>query len=61
MQKFIESDWLRAMQFTVNTVQKWGHIMQKVESWKVTATDMLQLSVLTYILHVTTQEKVPQS
>ena len=50
------------MQFTVNTVQKWGHIMQKVESWMVTATDdMLQLSVLTYILHVTTQEKVPQS
>ena len=36
--------------------------MQKVESWMVTATDdMLQLRVLTYILHVTTQEKIPQS
>ena len=35
--------------------------MQKVESWMVTATDMLQSSILTYILHVTTQEKIPQS
>ena len=29
MEKFLESDWLRAVQFLVNTVQKQGNIMQK--------------------------------
>ena len=29
VEKFLESDWLRAVQFLVNTVQKQGNIMQK--------------------------------
>ena len=29
MEKFLETDWLRAVQILVNTVQKWGKIMQK--------------------------------
>ena len=29
MEKFFESDWLRAVQFLVNTVQKQGNMMQK--------------------------------
>ena len=29
MEKFLESDWLTAVQFLVNTVQKQGNIMQK--------------------------------
>ena len=29
MKKSLESDWLRALQFFVNTVQKQGNIMQK--------------------------------
>ena len=28
-EKFLETDWLRAVQILVNTVQKWGKIMQK--------------------------------
>ena len=29
MEQFVESDCLRAVQILVNTVQKWGKIMQK--------------------------------
>ena len=29
MEKSLETDWLRAVQILVNTVQKWGKIMQK--------------------------------
>ena len=29
METFLESDWLRAVQFLVNTVQKQGNIMQR--------------------------------
>ena len=29
MEQFVESDRLRAVQILVNTVQKWGKIMQK--------------------------------
>ena len=29
MEKFLESDWLTAEQFLVNTVQKQGNMMQK--------------------------------
>ena len=31
MEQFVESDCLRAVQILVNTVQKWGKIMQKNE------------------------------
>ena len=31
MEKFLETDWLRAVQILVNTVQKSGKIMQKNE------------------------------
>ena len=27
--KFLKTDWLRGVQISVNTVQKWGKIMQK--------------------------------
>ena len=29
VEKFLETDWLRAVQILINTVQKWGKIMQK--------------------------------
>ena len=29
MEKFLETDWLRAVQILVNTVQKSGKILQK--------------------------------
>ena len=40
MEQFVESDCLRAVQILVNTVQKWGKIMQKNEKnvlreWKM--------------------------
>ena len=34
-QKFLESDWLRAEQFLVNTMQKRGKAMQKVNKMQI--------------------------
>ena len=31
MEKFLETDWLRAVQILVNTVQKWGKLCKRIK------------------------------